>query len=67
MAKFEIRATYEYWAEGIEADSQEEAERIFLQDLNDHYYGTESFEVTEIEVCEDCGEDLDDCECEDAE
>lgn len=53
MAKYDIKAMYEYWAEGIEADSPEEAERIFLDDLNSHYYGTYEFEIEEVEDDED--------------
>lgn len=48
MAKFQITAMYEYSGE-IEADSPEEAERIFLDELNDHYVSTESFDIEEIE------------------
>ena len=48
MAKFQITALYEYSAE-IEADSPEQAEEFFLQDLNDHYSSTESFDIEEIE------------------
>lgn len=56
MAKFNIVATYEYAGE-IEADSAEEAEKIFLDELNDHYSSTESFEIEEIEEDEDEEED----------
>ena len=49
MAKYDIKAKYEYWAEGIEADNEAEAEKIFLADLNDHYYGTYSFDIEEVE------------------
>jgi hypothetical protein len=49
MPKYEIRAMYEYWAEDIEADSPEEAEKIFLEELNSHYYGTYSLDIEEQE------------------
>ena len=53
MAKtFRINAMYEYEAE-IVADNEQEAERIFLQDLNSHYVGTYSMEIDEIEDEED--------------
>lgn len=48
MAKFNIVATYEYAGE-VEANSAEEAEKIFLDELNDYYSSTESFEIEEIE------------------
>ena len=57
MAKFEIRAMYEYWAEGIEADTAEEAEKMFLDNLNDHYYGTESLSIEEMDEDDEEGED----------
>ena len=48
MAMFEISAMYEYGAT-IEADSKEEAEQIFLDDLNAYYYGTYSYECEELD------------------
>lgn len=57
MAKFDIKATYRYWAEGIEADTAEEAERIFLEDLNSHYYDTWAFEVEESDEDDEDEED----------
>lgn len=68
MKKFTIRATYEYEAEGIVAENEDEAYKIFLSDLNDHYVGMEEYECEEEgDVCEDCEEDVDDCECEEDE
>jgi hypothetical protein len=56
MAKYKIKALYEY--EGIvEGNTEKEAEKAFLADLNDHYTSTEEFEVEE--VCEECEGDLD--------
>jgi hypothetical protein len=66
MKKFDIRATYEYVAEGIIAENEDAAYNIFLANLNDHYSGTEELEIEEDgDVCENCEEDIDDCECED--
>lgn len=48
MAIYQINALYEYEAE-IEADSPEEAEKMFLADLNSHYVGTDSFDIEELE------------------
>ena len=65
MKKFDIRATYEYVAEGIIAEDEDEAYKIFLANLNDYYSGTEELEIEEDgDVCEDCEDDIDDCECE---
>lgn len=57
MAKYDIKAMYEYWAEGIEADSPEEAEKIFLDDLNSYYYGTYSLDIEEVDDEDDEDED----------
>lgn len=38
MATYEIRQTVEYWAEGIEAESEAEALQIYLQDQDSYYY-----------------------------
>ena len=66
MKKFDVRATYEYVAEGIIAENEDEAYKIFLANLNDHYSGTEELEIEEDgDVCEDCESDIDDCYCED--
>ena len=51
MATYYIKALYEY-AGSVEADTPEEAEKIFLDDLNAHYAGTDSFECEE--VCPEC-------------
>ena len=56
MAKYRIKALYEY--EGVvEGNDINQAEKAFLDDLNDHYVGTESFEFEQ--VCEKCENDLD--------
>lgn len=48
MARYEISAQYRY--EGtIEADTPEEAENIFLSELNDYYRDTYSFDIEEVE------------------
>jgi hypothetical protein len=65
MKKFDVRATYEYVAEGIIAENEDEAYKIFLANLNDHYSGTDELEIEEDgDVCEYCELDIDECECE---
>jgi hypothetical protein len=51
MAKYTIREVVEYWAEGIEADSEEEAHKLYLQDQDSYYYGVVS-STTEQEEAE---------------
>lgn len=48
MARFFVEAMYEYRGE-VEARTQEEAEQIFLDDLNDFYYGTYSLDIDQLE------------------
>lgn len=48
MPLYNIKALYEYEGE-IEADTEEEAEKIFLDYLNMYYIGTYSYECEEIE------------------
>lgn len=55
MATFSITATYEYAGE-IEAENEEEAEKLFLDELNSYYMGTESFEIEKLGECVECGE-----------
>lgn len=38
MATYQVRQTVEYWAEGIEAESEAEALQIYLQDQDSYYY-----------------------------
>ena len=65
MQSFTIKATYEYEAEGILAKDEDEAYKIFLANLNDHYVGMEDYSCeADFEVCEDCECDIDECECE---
>ena len=47
MTKYSIRETVEYWAEGIEAESEEEAHRLYLQEQDSYYYGVVSSKVEE--------------------
>lgn len=49
MAKWEIKQTVDYWAEGIEADTAEEAFRIYLKDQDSYYDGVVSEEIEEME------------------
>jgi hypothetical protein len=58
MAKWTIKQTVEYWAEGIEADTEEEAMEIYLQDQDSYYYATQSEKITMEETekpCVECG------------
>jgi hypothetical protein len=48
MAKFYIEATYSYSGE-VEANTREEAESLFLDDLNMYYEGTDSISIEEID------------------
>lgn len=55
MATYNIKAMYEYEGE-IEADSPEEAEKLFLDELNSYYVSTESLDIEKLGECEVCGE-----------
>ena len=55
MATYNIKAMYEYEGE-IEADSPEEAEKLFLDELNSYYVSTESLDIEKLGECEICGE-----------
>ena len=55
MATYNIKATYEYEGE-VEANSPEEAEKFFLDELNSYYMGTEAFEIEKLGECVVCGE-----------
>jgi hypothetical protein len=70
MAYYKIKALYEY--EGVvEGNTQDEAEKAFLADLNSHYSGTDSIEFDV--VCGGCEKELDldgacfDCDSDDEE
>ena len=56
MAIYRIEALYEYSAD-IEADSPEEAENLFLDDLDVHYVGTYSYECEELEEIEEADDE----------
>lgn len=47
MATWTVRQTVEYWAEGIEADTEDEAREAYLQDQEMHYHGVVSETITE--------------------
>ena len=51
MAKYSVKQTVEYWAEGIEAESEDEARDIYLQDQDSYYYQvvTEDIELEDEE------------------
>lgn len=66
MAKWKIVATYEH--EGVvEAKNEQEAERVFLENLTRFYAGTDSY--TCVRVCDFCEEELEDTtnECQECE
>jgi hypothetical protein len=45
--KWSVKQTVEYWAEGIEAETEAEARDIFTMDLDDYYYQVYSETITE--------------------
>jgi hypothetical protein len=49
MATWTVKQTVEYWAEGIEAESEAEALSVYLQDQDSYYFGVvdESIEQDE--------------------
>lgn len=53
MAKWSVKQTVEYWAEGIEAETEEEARTIYLKDQDSYYFGVNSEEIYEEEEDED--------------
>ena len=53
MAKWEIKQTVDYWAEGIEADTAEEAFQIYLKEQDTYYDGVVSEEIIEMEEGEE--------------
>jgi hypothetical protein len=38
MATYRVRQIVEYWADGIEAESEDQARDIYLQDQDSYYY-----------------------------
>lgn len=60
MKRYNIRAVYEYATDGIIAENEDEAYKIFIQDLNNYYVGLDELEVDEDgDVCPDCEDDVD--------
>lgn len=51
--KWTVKQTVEYWAEGIEAESEDEARNLYLQNQDAYYQGVESEEIYEEEDDED--------------
>ena len=45
MATYSVKQVVEYWAEGIEAESEDEARSIYLQDQDNYYYQVVSEEI----------------------
>lgn len=56
MAKYEISAVYEYGGI-VEAENEEEAYDVFLCELEMHYDGLYSLNITEVEDDEEESED----------
>ena len=67
MARWNITQTVEYIAEGIEADTEEEAREIYLKDQDMYYSAVESEDIEEIEWCELCDNEEIRCKCEEDE
>mgnify|MGYP000317624916 CR=1 FL=1 len=53
MARWTVRQTVEYWAEGIEADSEDEARAIYLKDQDSYYVGVDEETIEMDEDWED--------------
>jgi len=53
MPKYTIRQTVDYYAEDIEAESEDEARDIYLKNQDSYYDGLVSEEITEQEEEED--------------
>jgi hypothetical protein len=49
MPKYTIRQTVDYYAEDIEADSEDEARNIYLKHQDSYYDGLVSEDITEQE------------------
>lgn len=67
MPKFNIRQTVEYYAEGIEAESEDEARDIYLKDQDTYYVGVDEEEIEEVEWCDDCDSEEIRCQCDEEE
>jgi len=67
MAKYNIRQVVEYVAEGIEADSEDEAREIYLREQDMYYVGVEDETIEEIDWCDDCDSEEIRCQCEEEE
>jgi hypothetical protein len=52
MAKFYVKATYDYAGE-VEADNDEQAYDIFLTQLDMYYDGLYSLDISEVEDVEE--------------
>lgn len=69
MAKYDITMTVEF-AGQIEADSRDEAEQLAMSSWADDYSQPITYQqvvdvdVDEVEVCDDCEEELHICACE---
>ena len=56
MAKFYVKATYDYSGE-VEAENKDEAYEIFIGELDMHYDGLYSLDISEVEDYEEESED----------
>jgi len=64
MATYKLAGQYNY-SGVVEADSETEAWKIFYKNLNSYYDSPEEEQADEI--CPDCEEYIEDCECEEKE
>lgn len=53
MAKWNITQTVEYYAEGIEADTADEARELYLKDQDMYYSSVDSETIEEVEEVEE--------------
>jgi len=61
MASYKIFGQYNY--EGvIEAESEDEAFKIFYKNLHMYYESPEDEVI--VEICTECDYDIEDCECD---
>ena len=67
MPRWNIQQTVDYFAEGIEADSEDEARDIYLKEQDRYYDGVHSETIEEVDWCNDCDNETDRCQCEEQE
>ena len=64
MTRYTITQTVEYCAEGIEAESPEEARDIYLKDQDTYYVGVDEETIEELDWCDECDKEEAWCQCE---